>query len=63
MGIPLLFVWKKAEVNQPFKAQWCTYYLLEHSVTMYRWEDNIIMYLQEIGWEDVDWIHLFQNRI
>jgi hypothetical protein len=26
------------------------------------WEDNIRMYLREIGWEDVDWIHLAWNR-
>jgi hypothetical protein len=23
-----------------------------------RWEDNIRTDLREIGWEDVDWIHL-----
>jgi hypothetical protein len=27
-----------------------------------RWEDNIRMYLREIGFGDVDWIHLAQNR-
>jgi hypothetical protein len=27
-----------------------------------RWEDNIKMYLREIEWEDVDWIHLAQDR-
>jgi len=27
-----------------------------------RWEDNIKMDLREIGWEDVDWIHLAQDR-
>jgi len=26
------------------------------------WEDNIRMNLTEIGWEDVDWIHLSQDR-
>jgi hypothetical protein len=26
------------------------------------WEDNIIMDLREIGWEDVDWVHLTQDR-
>jgi hypothetical protein len=25
------------------------------------WEDNIKMDLEEIGWEDVDWIHLAQD--
>jgi hypothetical protein len=29
---------------------------------MCRWEDNIRMDLREIGWEDVDWIHLAQDR-
>jgi hypothetical protein len=23
-----------------------------------RWKDNIKMYLKEIGWEGVDWIHM-----
>jgi hypothetical protein len=27
-----------------------------------RWEDNIRMDLRERGWEDLDWIHLAQNR-
>jgi hypothetical protein len=27
-----------------------------------RWEDNIKMYLREIGFVDVDWIHLAQDR-
>jgi hypothetical protein len=27
-----------------------------------RWEDNIRMDCRERGWEDVDWIHLAQNR-
>jgi ribosome biogenesis protein Nip4 len=27
-----------------------------------RWEDNIRMYLREIGREVVDWIHLAQGR-
>jgi hypothetical protein len=27
-----------------------------------RWEDNISMDLREIGWEDVDWIRLAQNK-
>jgi hypothetical protein len=26
-----------------------------------RWEDNIKVYLGEIGFGDVDWIHLAQN--
>jgi hypothetical protein len=25
-------------------------------------EDNIRMYLKEIGWKDVNWIHLAQDR-
>jgi hypothetical protein len=27
-----------------------------------RWEDNIRMDLREIRWEDVDWMHLAQDR-
>jgi hypothetical protein len=27
-----------------------------------RWEDNIRIDLREIRWEDVDWIHLAQDR-
>jgi hypothetical protein len=27
-----------------------------------KWEDNIRMDLREIGWEDVDWIHVAQDR-
>ena len=29
---------------------------------MGRWENNIRMDLKEVGWEDVDWIHLPQDR-
>jgi hypothetical protein len=28
----------------------------------YRWEDNIKMDFSEIGWEDIDWINLAQDR-
>jgi hypothetical protein len=28
----------------------------------HRWEINIAMDLEEIGWEGVDWIHLAQDR-
>jgi hypothetical protein len=27
-----------------------------------RWVDNIKMDLREIGWDDMDWIDLAQNR-
>jgi len=27
-----------------------------------RWQDNIKMDLQEVGWRDMDWIYLAQNR-
>jgi hypothetical protein len=27
-----------------------------------RWEDNITVHLREIGWKDVDWIHLAKDR-
>jgi hypothetical protein len=30
--------------------------------TRRRWEDNIIMDLRDIGFEDADWIHLAQDR-
>jgi len=29
---------------------------------MHRWEDNIRMDLTGIGWGDVDWMHLAQDR-
>jgi hypothetical protein len=28
----------------------------------HRWEDNIKMDLQEVGWGSMDWIDLVQNR-
>jgi hypothetical protein len=28
----------------------------------HRWEDNIRMDLREIRWEEVDWLHLTQDR-
>jgi hypothetical protein len=28
----------------------------------HRREDNIRMDLRDVGWEDMDWIHLAQNR-
>ena len=27
-----------------------------------RWEDNITMNLQDVGWGDIDWISLSQDR-
>jgi len=27
-----------------------------------RWEDNIKMDFWEMGWEDVDWIHMAQDK-
>jgi hypothetical protein len=30
--------------------------------TRSRWEENVKMYLREIGWGVMDWIHLAQNR-
>jgi len=27
-----------------------------------RWEDNVRLDLREIGWEDLDWMHLVQDR-
>jgi hypothetical protein len=26
------------------------------------WEDNIKLFLREIGWEDLNWIHLAEDR-
>jgi hypothetical protein len=31
-------------------------------MSRHRWEDNIRMDLTEIGWKDVDWMHLTQDR-
>jgi hypothetical protein len=28
----------------------------------YRWEDIIRMDIREIGWKDIDWMQLAQNR-
>jgi hypothetical protein len=28
----------------------------------YTWEDNINIYIEETGCDDVDWIHLVQDR-
>jgi hypothetical protein len=28
----------------------------------YNWKKNIKMSVRQIGWEDVDWIHLAQDR-
>jgi len=30
--------------------------------TKRRWEDNIKTDLQEVGWGDIDWIHLAHDR-
>jgi hypothetical protein len=30
--------------------------------TICRWVDNIKIYLREIGWNGMDWIHLAQDR-
>jgi hypothetical protein len=29
----------------------------------YKWEDNINMDLKEIKFEDVDWVHVVQDRV
>jgi hypothetical protein len=28
----------------------------------HKWEENIKIYLKEIGWDDVNWVHLVQDR-
>jgi hypothetical protein len=40
----------KPEERRPLKRPVC------------RGEDNIIMYPREIGWENVDWMHLAKDR-
>jgi hypothetical protein len=40
----------KPEDRRPFGRSKC------------RWDDNNRMYLRETGWEDVDWMHLSQDR-
>jgi hypothetical protein len=44
-----VLVWKP-EGKRPLQRSRCT------------WEDNIKMDLREIGWGDMDWIHLAQDR-
>jgi hypothetical protein len=34
-----------------------------HGRSRRMWKDNIKMYPTEIGCDDVDWIHLVQNRV
>jgi len=31
-------------------------------ITRHRWEDKIRMDFREIGWKDVVWVHLAQDR-
>jgi hypothetical protein len=31
-------------------------------IPRHRWEDNIRMNLWEMGWEVVDWMHLYEDR-
>jgi hypothetical protein len=40
----------KPEVKRPLERPTC------------RWEDNIRTDVREIWWEDMDWIHLVQDR-
>jgi hypothetical protein len=41
---------KKHEANRPLRS------------SKRRWEDNIKIYLKEMGDKGVDWIHVAQNR-
>jgi hypothetical protein len=41
---------RKRKGNRPLRRPRC------------RWVNNIKMYLREIGWSGVDWIHLGQDR-
>jgi hypothetical protein len=48
----------EVQVSDPDVVQ-----LLCYSIsTRHRWEDNIKLDLREIGFGDVDWIHLAQDR-
>jgi hypothetical protein len=40
----------KPDLRRPLRRPWC------------RWEDNIKMDLQEVGWGGIDWIDLAQDR-
>jgi hypothetical protein len=33
-----------------------------HFGDRHRWEDNIKIHLEEIGYDGVDWIHLVEDR-
>jgi hypothetical protein len=33
-----------------------------HGRILHRWGNNTGMGLREVGWEDVDWIHLARDR-
>jgi hypothetical protein len=35
---------------------------LERARCMFRWVDNIKIYLREIGWDGMDWTDLAQDR-
>jgi len=41
---------RKPEEKRPFGRPRC------------RWEDSVRMHFREIGWEDVDWVHLVQDK-
>jgi hypothetical protein len=41
---------RKLEGKRPLRKSW------------HRWEDNILTDFWEIGWVDVDWMHLAQDR-
>jgi hypothetical protein len=41
---------KKLEGKRPFR------------ISRRRWEDNIKLFVKDIVYEDVDWIHLAQDR-
>jgi hypothetical protein len=40
----------KSEGKRPLGRHW------------HRWKDKVKMNLKEIGWEDLDWVHLTQDK-
>jgi hypothetical protein len=50
------------EYNNPSFATMFQHALLNTCITTCRWVDNIRMDLGEVGWSNVDWIGLAQDR-
>ena len=57
-------MWHEWETGEVHKGFWWGY-LRERETTWktrLRWEDNIKMYLQEVGWGGMDWIDLAPDK-